>query len=288
MNFTRLVLLSIVLWIVGTSVVFAETIKTKDYWVLTDKYDVGFSGGKRLTVTYESSNKVYNVNFMDTGIQKEFYDEGGSLLYSGLEWTEGGYFTVSPPRVLFPATIEIDKDYSADWDRREYDIGGWYHGWGSDEVDFRVTGPEAVTLSYGFSIEAYKFTLVDTWSDSWGQRGVSTAEYWVAKDVGWVKVMRNDVTYELQPGPPQPPTLTVSTSGTTVSLSWTKPLAASGYTLFYAPYPSQRPIGSMDMETQTGVSVVLSRDAAFYVAVQARNSYGSSRYSNIGYFILNE
>ena len=89
--------------------------------------------------------------------------------------------------------------------------------------------------------------------------------------------------------PPAPPTLTVATTGTTVTASWTTIAGATGYTLFYAPYPYTGPetIVSVDMGTQTGISANLWKGASFYVAVQANNSAGSSGYSNIGYFVVN-
>ena len=86
------------------------------------------------------------------------------------------------------------------------------------------------------------------------------------------------------------PTLTCTTSGTTVSLSWTSIIDATGYYLNYAPYPYTGPetIGTIDMEGQTEISVDLWEGAAFYVAVQAYNSVGSSSYSNIERPEINE
>jgi len=87
---------------------------------------------------------------------------------------------------------------------------------------------------------------------------------------------------------PTAPLLTVTTAGTTVTISWNSVSGATGYTLFYAPYPYAGPetIGSIDMRVQTGISVKLWENAAFYVAVQAYNSAGSSPYSNIAYFFI--
>ena len=84
------------------------------------------------------------------------------------------------------------------------------------------------------------------------------------------------------------PTLTVTTSGTTVSLSWTSVAGATGYTLYYAPYPYTGPdsIENIPMGTQTSISASLWEGAAFYVAVQAYVSGKSSGYSNIEYFII--
>ena len=84
------------------------------------------------------------------------------------------------------------------------------------------------------------------------------------------------------------PTLTVAAAGTKVTLSWSAVSGATGYTLFYAPYPYAGPetIESVDMRTQTGISANLSTGASFYIAVQAYNSAGSSGYSNIEYFVI--
>jgi formylglycine-generating enzyme required for sulfatase activity len=84
------------------------------------------------------------------------------------------------------------------------------------------------------------------------------------------------------------PTLTVATAGTTVTASWTSVTGATGYTLYYAPFPYTGPdsIGNIPMGTQTSISASLSDGAAFYVAVQAYDSVESSGYSNIEYFAI--
>ena len=84
------------------------------------------------------------------------------------------------------------------------------------------------------------------------------------------------------------PTLTVATAGTTVTASWTSVTGATGYTLYYAPYPYTGPdsIRDIPMGTQTSISASLSVGAAFYIAVEAYDSVESSGYSNIEYFIV--
>jgi len=86
----------------------------------------------------------------------------------------------------------------------------------------------------------------------------------------------------------EPPILTVTTSGPTVSLSWTSVAGANGYTLYYAPYPYTGPdsIGNISMGIQTSMSASLWDGAAFYVAVEAYDSVETSGYSNIEYFII--
>ena len=87
---------------------------------------------------------------------------------------------------------------------------------------------------------------------------------------------------------PVAPVLTVTTSGTKVTVSWTSVATATGYTLFYAPYPYTGPdsIRSIDMGSQTGISVVLRKGASFYIAVTAYNSVSVSGYSNIAHFVV--
>ena len=82
------------------------------------------------------------------------------------------------------------------------------------------------------------------------------------------------------------PTLTVTTSGTTVSLSWTSVAGATGYTLYYAPYPKADPIGNITLGDKTSMSASLPDGSAFYVALQAYDGAGSSGYSNIAHFTL--
>jgi hypothetical protein len=82
------------------------------------------------------------------------------------------------------------------------------------------------------------------------------------------------------------PTLTVTTVDTKVSFSWTSVSGATGYTLYYAPYPGITSIGSIDMGNQTSFSANLSEGNAFYIAIQAYSNNGNSDYSNICYFIL--
>ena len=88
--------------------------------------------------------------------------------------------------------------------------------------------------------------------------------------------------------PPNAPTITVTTSGTTVTISFNAVANANGYTLNYAPHPYTGPdsIKSLDLRTETSVSFVLSKGSAFYVAVQAYNWFGESDYSNIEYFVI--
>ncbi len=84
------------------------------------------------------------------------------------------------------------------------------------------------------------------------------------------------------------PTLKHAVNGLNVDVDWSPVAGATGYTLLFAYYPYKPgdTIYSLDMWSQQGLNVDLWAGAAFYIAVQARNPYGSSYYSNIGLFQL--
>jgi hypothetical protein len=84
------------------------------------------------------------------------------------------------------------------------------------------------------------------------------------------------------------PVLSVQTYQYTVSLGWTSVAGATGYTLSYAPYPYTGPdtIKDIDMGTKRSIAVDLPVGAAYYVAVKAYDSSGSSGYSNIEQFTI--
>jgi len=203
----------------------------------------------------------------------------------GSEWV----YIVDPEKRWFPDVMEVGKTYTAQWTRQEYDSTGTYWGYGSDSVQITVTGPESVTVPAG-TFTTYKLHIVDTWTNYLNESGVSTQDYWLAKGVGWVKMIRGGITYELESytGPPPAPAMTVTTCGIKVTASWTSVANADGYVLFYAPFPYTGPdsIVSVEMAAQRSLSADLQDGAAFYVAIQAYNSFGNSGYSNIEYFII--
>ncbi|MEZ5527264.1 MAG: hypothetical protein R3F26_06985 [Gammaproteobacteria bacterium] len=87
---------------------------------------------------------------------------------------------------------------------------------------------------------------------------------------------------------PAAPHMSVSTSGNTVTASWDAVQGAQRYTLFYAPYPEQSPVASMDVGAQLTVSAELPTGSSFYLAVQAHNASGDSDISNITQFSIKE
>ncbi len=84
------------------------------------------------------------------------------------------------------------------------------------------------------------------------------------------------------------PVLITSTSGLSLSLSWTAIPGATGYTLHYAPspYTGSDSIVQASMGTKTNASYRLLNGASYYVAIKANNTSELSGYSNIEMFII--
>lgn len=82
---------------------------------------------------------------------------------------------------------------------------------------------------------------------------------------------------------PPPPQLCFSATGLSLSISWTPVSGATGYTLYYAPYPYTGPdsIGHFDMGNATNASYYLWENANYYITVTAKDGSGESAYSNI-------
>ena len=88
---------------------------------------------------------------------------------------------------------------------------------------------------------------------------------------------------------PQAPQLCYSATGLNITLDWTSVRGATGYTLYYAPFPykGEHTIGSINMGTSTDIAYYLWENAHYYIAVTARDASGESVYSNIELFSLN-
>ena len=83
---------------------------------------------------------------------------------------------------------------------------------------------------------------------------------------------------------PAAPTLTLRTSGITVTASWDAAIGATWYDLFYATYPDGSVTGPVNMGNKTTFSVDLWEGAAYSVYLQACNNSGCSDYSNTEHF----
>ena len=194
--------------------------ETKDYWILTDGYHGEFTNSLYIDV-YDDfwphiTEKVFHVDYNGTYGPLQKYDVSGNLLQYGYNWGANGYFVVTPsPATLFPAIMESGKTYHTYWQRQEYNSFGNYLGMGSDDVTITVTGPEDISVPAG-TFTTFKLDIEDKWTNSSGSKGTSDSQYWVAKDIGWVKFVRNNITYELLHSPYLPPT---ATTGSPTSLT---------------------------------------------------------------------
>lgn len=83
------------------------------------------------------------------------------------------------------------------------------------------------------------------------------------------------------------PVLTTAVVGTTVTISWSEVPGATGYILYYAPFPAQTPIGSLDVGSLVTLSGALEVGTALYVAVQPYNADGPINvFSNVSTFTI--
>ncbi len=103
----------------------------------------------------------------------------------------------------------------------------------------------------------------------------------------FIKQHATDATFTTLEEGNLPPVISTSVIGTQVTLSWTSYAGASGYTLFYAPFPSQSPIASLDVGAVNSLSAALPPGSAFYVAIQPYTAAGPvNSFSNIGTFTV--
>jgi hypothetical protein len=139
--------------------------------------------------------------------------------------------------------------------------------------------------SYSWSFGDGETSTEESPSHTYRSPGTYTATVTVTDTAGRTAEGSADVTIE-STSVPDAPVINVAVNGTVVTFSWSSVPGAAGYTFFYAPYPAAGHIGSLDLGLMTGSSVELWPGAAFYVALQAYNSAGSSNFSNIEYFII--
>jgi predicted phage tail protein len=98
--------------------------------------------------------------------------------------------------------------------------------------------------------------------------------------------VRDDGLVEYYPAiaglPPGPPTLSATSSGNTVSVSWTPDPSggvASSYTLYAGSAPGLRNLATIPVRGATSFTAV-APTGLYYLTVEARNGYGTSALSN--------
>jgi len=82
------------------------------------------------------------------------------------------------------------------------------------------------------------------------------------------------------------PEMSVNVSEKFLSLSWTRVTGASGYYLYYAPFPEMSPIGFIDMGNQTTLSGQIPPGFSYYAAVQAYDENGPLGLSEVKNFMI--
>ena len=274
-----------VIFLTGDAISAAEGITTEDYWVLRDGYREAFTHDATITVSYESDG--FFVDYPGPSGQTLKYDKDGNLIYYWSEYGPDWVYVPDSPQQFLPNVMEIGQSYTCGWLRKEY-ANGVFQGYGSDSFSLTVSGPHTTTVGAG-TFTTYILYVFGNWSTSYGENGASTRIYYLAKDVGWVKMIINGEIYELLDysiGPPATPTLALTTSGTEVSISWSDLVNANGYTLFYDQYPWDTLTENIDMGSDTRVDFQLWRGATFRLAVRAYNSFGNSDQSNIAYLVI--
>ncbi len=92
------------------------------------------------------------------------------------------------------------------------------------------------------------------------------------------------------PQPLVPPALSYTTNGLNLNITWSTVPDATGYTLYYAPYPYTGPdtIESVGMGNATSFNIDLWNGAAYYIAVRSNRGQESSDYSNIKSFVIGQ
>ena len=280
----------------------AETITTKDYFALRDGTMTfsSFTGSAQVVTTESATSRcnfiedtVFGVNFPGSSHRFFNFSSDGYLMFHGAYFLSD-YIYIPAGNVVewLPDELEIGATYSVGWSRLEYSFSSCqFLGMGSDTLSITVTGPYTEVVDAGI-FKTYRFDYVDNWNASTGSAGVSKRSFWLAKEIGFVKMEYGNHIYDLvscSSCPPAAPTMELTTDGTEVTISWAAAFATE-YTLFYAPYPYTGPetIRSIDMGTETGISENLWEGAAFYVAIEASNSFGKSGRSNIGFFEIQE
>lgn len=85
------------------------------------------------------------------------------------------------------------------------------------------------------------------------------------------------------------PRLSVGTDRQNLNLSWNSVQGATGYRLYYAPYPyaGSETVQTLDLGEQLSLEGELPEGSSYYVAIEAYDALASSAFSNVEYFVLN-
>ena len=87
---------------------------------------------------------------------------------------------------------------------------------------------------------------------------------------------------------PSGPVLKAIQDGASITLKWTKVPCATGYRLFYAPYPDASYINQIDLGDLNFLTGLLPPGSAYYIAIQPYGKVGDGTLSNIEAFTIPE
>lgn len=106
---------------------------------------------------------------------------------------------------------------------------------------------------------------------------------------GFIQQHATDATFTmLEPNAgTSSPVLAITVDGLMVTINWTEVPGATGYILYYAPFPSQSPIRNLDVGPLNILSGELAVGTSLYVAVQPYNAAGPiDVFSNVEIFTI--
>ena len=220
----------------------------------------------------------------------EIEDTSGHIVNSGINYAYNPVPAFTEDSRLPAENTYFDTDTpSFSWSRVEGDTGDgsyrysirivdyadrlrWYDS--SFSADTSFTLPEDLNLPKGSSYKWRLNVLGPATGDGTNWNNYRATNY------------RTFTINEVFPS--ATPALTLTIDGELITLEWNDVTGATEYILLYSPYPYAGPetIMSINMGTQTSISAKFWQGAAFYVAVQAKNSAGSSPYSNIELILI--
>lgn len=100
---------------------------------------------------------------------------------------------------------------------------------------------------------------------------------------GFIREHVNDALFVTLGARAGGPVTGATVAGTAVTIRWTAVTGATGYRLYYAPFPAQSPISQLDMGANLQIQGELPSGSAFYFAIEPYNAAGAmSTLSNIG------
>lgn len=230
-------LLLAVMMVTSAGASFAETLQTRDYWILKDGYTANFTGNTQMNISCgpygtKIPDDVFHVKYpWVTGVTTQFfnYDAAGTLKVYGatfydVQYQEDWDYIASGSPEFLPARVEVGRIYTCGYTRTEYE-GGVYKGTGSDSYTISVSGPQTIKVPAG-TFTVYEFRFVNRWRTSTGNTGSTSYVYHLAQGIGWIRAEMNGRVYERTSSPG--PTLGVSCASLTLNPSETGSCTISG------------------------------------------------------------